>query len=114
MSFPLTADMFKSLFPKAKTPVKLYNAMADIMPKYEIDTPDRIAMFLAQCGHESGGFTARTENLNYSAKALDAVFGKYFKNGGRDASEYARQPERIANVVYANRMDNGDTDSGDG
>jgi putative chitinase len=52
--------------------------------------------------------------LNYSAKALDAVFGKYFVRAGRDANEYARQPEKIANVVYANRMDNGDTDSGDG
>jgi putative chitinase len=55
-----------------------------------------------------------SENLNYSAKALNAVFGKYFARAGRDAEEYHRQPEKIANVVYANRMDNGDTDSGDG
>ena len=54
------------------------------------------------------------ENLNYSAEALDRVFPKYFKNAGRDAEDYHRQPEKIANVVYASRMGNGDTDSGDG
>lgn len=114
MGFPLTIEMMKELFPKAKDGKKLYKAMTEMLPKYDIDTPERIAMFLAQCGHESGGFTVRTENLNYSAKALDSVFGKYFKRGGRDANEYARQPEKIANVVYANRMDNGDEASGDG
>jgi len=55
-----------------------------------------------------------SENLNYSAKALNTIFPKYFKRAGRDANEYHRQPEKIANVIYANRMDNGDTDSGDG
>ena len=55
-----------------------------------------------------------SENLNYSAKALDAIFGKYFKRAGRDAEPYHRKPRKIANVIYANRMDNGDTDSGDG
>ena len=54
------------------------------------------------------------ENLNYSAKALNTIFPKYFRRAGRDANEYHRQPEKIANVIYANRMDNGDTDSGDG
>jgi putative chitinase len=88
--------------------------MNEVFPEYEINTPERIASFVAQCGHESGGWRVFSENLNYSAKALDAVFGKYFVRAGRDAEEYARQPEKIANVVYANRMDNGDTDSGDG
>jgi len=114
MGFPLTEDMFKTMFPKAKSPTTLYKAMVKILPKYDIDTPQRIAAFLAQCGHESGGFRVRTENLNYSAKALDSVFGKYFKRAGRDAKEYARKPEKIANIVYANRMGNGDTESGDG
>lgn len=114
MSFILSIEMMKELFPKAKEGKELYKAMTHILPKYGIDTPERVAMFLAQCGHESGGFRLREENLNYSAKALDAMFGKYFKRGGRDAEEYARQPEKIANVVYANRMDNGDTASGDG
>ena len=92
MGFPLTEDMFKTMFPKAKSPTTLYKAMVKILPKYDIDTPQRIAAFLAQCGHESGGFRVRTENLNYSAKALDSVFGKYFKRAGRDAKEYARKP----------------------
>ena len=85
-----------------------------ILPKYDINTVDRIAMFMAQCGHESNNFRVLSENLNYSAKGLDAVFPKYFKRAGRSASDFHRQPERIANVVYANRMGNGDIDSGDG
>lgn len=112
--FPLTIDHMKEMFPKAKSGGELYKAMVKIFPKYGIDTPERIAMFLAQCGHESGGFTVMAENLNYSAKGLDSVFGKYFARGGRDAKEYERQPEKIANVVYASRMGNGDTASGDG
>lgn len=110
----LTQAILKKVFPKAKTPKKLFEAMDELFPKYSVDTPERIAGFLAQCGHESGGFRFVEENLNYSAKALDSVFGKYFKNGERDAKEYARKPEKIANVVYGNRMGNGDEDSGDG
>ena len=110
----LTADKFAELFPNCKDPEGWVDAMNEVFPKYDIDTPQRIAAFIAQCGHESGGWRVFSENLNYSAKALDAVFGKYFVRAGRDANEYARQPEKIANVVYANRMDNGDTDSGDG
>jgi putative chitinase len=86
----------------------------DLLPKYDINTSDRVAMFFAQCGHESRNFDVLEENLNYSAKGLNAVFAKYFKNAGRDADDYHRQPERIANVVYADRMGNGDTESGDG
>jgi len=110
----LTSDQFSELFPRCKDPEGWVDAMNEVFPEYEIDTPQRIAAFLAQCGHESGGWRVFSENLNYSAKALDAVFGKYFVRAGRDAEEYHRQPEKIANVVYANRMDNGDTDSGDG
>jgi putative chitinase len=110
----LTKPMFKSLFPKAKKPAEIHKAMGALFEKYEINSPQRIAGFLAQCGHESGGFRLNVENLNYSAKALDAVFGKYFARGGRDSSEYERQPEKIANIVYASRMGNGDTASGDG
>lgn len=110
----LSANQFSRLFPNCKDPEGWVEAMNEVFPKYDIDTPQRIAAFIAQCGHESGGWRVFSENLNYSAKALDAVFGKYFKRAGRDANEYARQPEKIANVVYANRMDNGDTDSGDG
>lgn len=110
----LTSDQFSQLFPNCKDPEGWVEAMNEVFPEYEINTPERIASFIAQCGHESGGWRVFSENLNYSAKALDAVFGKYFVRAGRDANEYARQPEKIANVVYANRMDNGDTDSGDG
>ena len=72
----------------------------------------RLAHFLAQCSHESGDFKTTHENLNYSAEALPKIFGKYFTVD--TAADYARQPEKIANRVYANRMGNGDEDSGDG
>ena len=110
----LTAGQFADLFPRCSDPDGWVDAMNEVFPKYEINTNRRVAAFLAQFGHESGGWRTFSENLNYSAKALDAVFGKYFKRAGRDAEDYARQPEKIANVVYANRMDNGDTASGDG
>jgi putative chitinase len=110
----LTSEQFAELFPRCADPDGWVDAMNEVFPKYEIDTPKRIAAFIAQCGHESGGWRVFSENLNYSAKALDAVFGKYFVRAGRDAEEYHRQPEKIANVVYADRMGNGDTDSGDG
>ena len=86
----------------------------EVMDFYEINTPERISMFLAQVGHESAGMTARKENLNYSAQGLNKIFPKYFIRAGRDANAYAKKPEKIANVVYANRMGNGDEASGDG
>lgn len=83
------------------------------MLKRDITTPQRQAMFLSQLAHESGNFQFTSENLNYSADALRRVFGKYFPTDAL-AQKYARQPERIANRVYANRMGNGDEASGDG
>lgn len=91
-----------------------YSAMSLLFPKYEIDTPARIAGFVAQCGHESQNFKTLEENLNYSAEGLNRTFPKYFVKAGRDAQAYHRQPEKIANVVYANRMGNGDIASGEG
>ena len=91
-----------------------YEAMCEILPLWSVDTVERVAGFIAQCGHESGGFRVLSENLNYSAKALNTIFPKYFRRAGRDANDYHRKPEKIANVIYANRMDNGDSDSGDG
>jgi len=85
-----------------------------ILEKYEINTAERIAGFISQVGHESNNFKVLKENLNYSADGLNKIFPKYFKNAGRDAQEYHRQPEKIANVVYASRMGNGDTASGEG
>jgi len=75
-------------------------------------SPVRAAHFFAQTGHETGNFKLFTENLNYSAKSLKAVFGKYFP--GELAESYERKPEKIANRVYASRMANGDEASGDG
>jgi len=76
-------------------------------------SPDRAAHFFAQTAHESGGFKAFSENLNYSAKGLRGTFGKYFPNEAI-ARAYERQPKKIANRVYANRMGNGDEASGEG
>jgi len=110
----ITADQIRKIVPKNNDPEGLAQALSNVFPKYDIDTVNRAAGFIAQCGHESLGFTVLKENLNYSSKALNAVFPKYFKRAGRDAEEYHRQPEKIANVIYASRMGNGDTDSGDG
>lgn len=90
------------------------SAMSLLFPKYEINTPARIAGFVAQCGHESQNFKTLEENLNYSAEGLNKIFPKYFVKAGRDAQAYHRQPEKIANIVYAGRMGNGDTASGEG
>jgi len=90
------------------------DAAMEILPKYEITTANRIAGFFAQTGHESQSLKVLEENLFYRAETLDKIFPKYFKNAGRNAAEYAKQPQKIANVVYANRMGNGDAASNDG
>jgi putative chitinase len=90
------------------------DAAMEILPKYEINTPNRIAGFFAQCGHESMNFLVLSENLSYRAETLEKLFSKYFSKSGRNAADYAKQPEKIANVIYANRMGNGDTASGEG
>ena len=112
--FDFTQDKLSNILTKNKEVSEWYGIMKTLLPKYSINTENRVAGFLAQCGHESLQFTVLKENLNYSSDALNRVFPKYFKNAGRDATEYHRQPEKIANVIYANRMDNGDTASGDG
>jgi putative chitinase len=90
-----------------------YNALCQILPDYEIDTPQRMAAFLAQTAHESGGYRAIKENLNYRAVTLRKVFPKYFPTDEL-AAQYANKPEMIANKVYGNRMGNGPEESGDG
>lgn len=90
-----------------------YETTKLLFDKYNINTVNRVAGFMAQCYHESGGFLYREENLNYSKNALLKVFPKYFKTE-TEAIKYAREPEKIANRVYANRMGNGDEESGDG
>ena len=87
-----------------------------LVEEYEINTPKRIAMFMAQCAHESGGFTTLKENLNYRWSSLRAKFAKYFPND-EIAQQYANKPNKqqaIASRIYANRYGNGDESSGDG
>ena len=98
---------------KGHIPDKVISQIPGVMEKFQINTPLRLAHFLAQCGHESGGFRLTKENLNYSAKGLANTFKKYFPTEAAAAS-YARQPEKIANKVYGNRMGNGPEASGDG
>ena len=108
-----TEDAVHHLIPKVKNFEEWYTNLGDILPEYDIDTPKRVAAFMAQCGHESGGFTLMQENLNYSAKGLRGTFGKYFPND-EVAKLYERKPQMIANRVYGNRMGNGDEASGEG
>ena len=98
---------------KGHIPDKVIEQIPDVMQKFEINTPLRLAHFLAQCGHESGGFKLTKENLNYSAKGLQNIFKKYFPTEVK-AKEYERKPEKIANLVYGNRMGNGIESTGDG
>ena len=98
---------------KGHIPDAVIAQIPDTAAKFEINTPLRLAHFLAQCGHESGGFRLTKENLNYSAKGLVGTFNKYFKTES-DAKPYERQPVKIANRVYGGRMGNGPESSGDG
>jgi putative chitinase len=98
---------------KGHVPDTVIAQIPGVMEKFQINTPLRLAHFLAQCGHESGGFRLTKENLNYSAKGLMGIFKKYFPNEAL-ANQYARNPEKIANKVYGNRMGNGPEASGDG
>jgi putative chitinase len=112
----LTKDQLSQLLPKNPYIDNWYDALSQLLPDYEINTPQRIAAFIAQCSHESGGFTALKENLNYKAATLRKIFPKYFPTDEL-ANAYANHPnkqEAIANKVYASRMGNGDEASGDG
>lgn len=112
----LTLEELKQLIPKNPHVTYWHNALAQLLPEYEINTPKRIAAFIAQCAHESGNFTTLQENLNYKWQTLRKIFPKYFKTDEM-AQQYASMPnkqEAIANLVYANRMGNGDVSTGDG
>ena len=90
-----------------------HSAICKICPDYKIDTKNRLSAFLAQCMHESGGFKFLKENLNYRAESLMRTWPSRFPTI-EIAASYARNPEKIANYVYANRMGNGPESSGDG
>ena len=112
-TFNFTKDQLKEMIPKNPYADQWFEAIYEILPEYEITTPQRVAAFLAQCAHESGGFVFLKENLNYKAASLRRVFPKYFPDDAI-AAQYAGKGEMIANRVYANRMGNGDEASGDG
>ena len=98
---------------KGHVPDTVIAQIPDVAAKFEINTALRLAHFLAQCGHESGGFKHTNENLNYSADGLKKIFPKYFTQAGL-AESYARQPEKIASRVYGGRMGNGDETTKEG
>jgi putative chitinase len=109
----LTVKQLKDMVPGITYADHWVEALNQLLPDYGIDTPKRMAAFIAQCAHESGGFRFLKENLDYKAESLMKTFAKYFSD--RDtANAYAKQPAKIANRVYANRMGNGNEASGDG
>ena len=115
MAFNLTLDQLKQIVPGNPHIEHWHEALCEILPDYDIDTPERVAAFLAQCAHESGGFRAIKENLNYRPATLVTLFKKYFDLP--TAERYCAMPDKqaaIANKIYANRMGNGPESSGDG
>lgn len=108
----ITLEQFYKIFGKVNDAAVIVDELNEHFEIFKINTKQRIASFLSQVGHESGNFTARKENLNYSAKGLLAIFPKYFN--ATTAAQYERKPEKIANRVYADRMGNGNEASGDG
>lgn len=110
---PIPPSSFKLENLKGHIPDSVIAQIPDTAAKFNITTPLRLAHFLSQCGHESGGFKAVNENLNYSAKGLMGTFKKYFPTEDL-AKKYEKKPELIAARVYANRMANGDEASKDG
>lgn len=112
----LTLEQLKQLLPRNPYVQHWHNALSQLLPDYEINTSRRIAAFVAQCAHESGGFMVLQENLNYRWQSLRKLFPKYFPTDEL-AQQYASRPnkqEAIANRIYANRMGNGPEESGDG
>lgn len=110
----LSPDLLKRVFPNCKDPAGWVQALAPAFQKHEIETPDRMASFLAQTGYESGQYNRLEENLNFTTAArLTKVWPKRFPDEA-SAMPYVNNPSRLANMVYANRMGNGDAQSNDG
>ena len=99
-NFNFTRDHLAALITGNPKVDDWYRALAEILPKYGITSERRVAHFISQCAHESNNFRSLEENLNYSADSLNKVFPRYFGAGKRDATQYARNPEKIANYVY--------------
>ena len=111
--FILSRDQLAQLIPGNPYVDYWHSAMDRCLPDYDINTPQRIAMFVAQCAHESGNFRVLKENLNYKAESLTRVWPRYFPSIDV-ARQYAHNQEAIANRAYASRMGNGPESSGDG
>lgn len=109
----ITSETLRKIYPLSKNINRYLGALNMSMQECGIDTVDRVRAFLAQVGHESSQLNTIEENLNYSAQGLRKIFPKYFPTQ-KEALAFARNPERIANRVYANRMGNGGEESGDG
>lgn len=109
----ITREQLAQIIPKNPYVDQWTDALNKLLPDYEINTPQRVAAFIAQCAHESGNFVFLKENLNYRAESLMRTWPRHFPTM-EIAQQYARQPERIANRAYANRMGNGPEESGDG
>jgi putative chitinase len=112
-NFDFTQEKLAKCLSRNKNTAELFEVFSDVLPRYEITTIERVAAFLAQCGHESADFTVLKENLNYSAEGLSKVFPKRFPTVAA-AQPYNRNPEKIANKIYADRMGNGPEASGEG
>jgi putative chitinase len=112
-TFNFTRNQLAQMIPGNPYIDHWFHALDEILPEYGINTPQRVAAFLAQCAHESGNFKFLKENLNYKAASLRKVFPKYFPSDDL-AQAYEKKPEKIANRIYGNRMGNGPEDSGDG
>ena len=113
----LTVDQLRVMIPTNKEVEAWCEELNKALPKYDITTPQRIAGFISQCAHESMDFNALSENLNYREETLNKVFSRYFGPGKRNAAEYARNPEKIANYVYMDEFRTsklGNTQPGDG
>lgn len=110
--FNFTLEKFKACVGNPPFAEHWFEALCEILPDYDINTVERVAAFLAQTAHESGGYRAIKENLNYKAESLCRVWPKYFNAG--NAAQYAHNQQAIANRAYANRMGNGPEESGDG
>lgn len=113
MAFNFTKEQIAKCAPRNKNAAELYEALSQVLPKYDINTPERVAAFMAQCGHESVDFSVLKENLNYSAKGLHGTWPKRFPTL-ESAAPYERNAEKIANKVYSDRMGNGPESSGEG
>lgn len=113
---PIEKNVLQVLLPANNHIDKWYPLVKELFPRYGLNEShqERIAAFVAQTGYESSDWNILYEDLNYSAAALNRVFRKYFANAGVSPYDYRRNPEKIANRVYANRMGNGPEESGDG